>query len=103
MNTETKHTPEWYVDKKLLGVIRRTEDPLCGIVVGMRAQHFADALNNYPDMAKEIAQLRADKMELVSALKAVDLFWATQSKDCANSKAPWLITARNLIKKHTKV
>lgn len=88
MNTETKHTP---VEPKVCC------GPTWGIYVDGRCATCGDlpAIAQQRNMAKEIAQLKADRDELVEALD-----YMVKTPVITHQ---FIDAARNLIAKHSKV
>lgn len=111
MNTETKHTPMMVIEKRgsELGHLRNDHYV---IIDGngnffAKTYSFVDAqlLASAPDMAKEIAQLKADKAELLEGLKS---FLANGDEWSTDNYGDTILCktfdkARNLIAKHSKV
>lgn len=51
-------TNKYFIDKNIPGLLRKTEDPLSGILIGIDASWVCDALNNYESQKSEIGRLR---------------------------------------------
>lgn len=124
MNTETKQQPMMVIEKRgsELGHLRNDHYV---IIDGngnffAKTYSFVDAqlLASAPDMAKEIAQLKADKAELVEGLKNTQniieraYMWATDQGETPPNRLLGALKelekagdlqARNLIAKHSKV
>lgn len=112
MNTETKHTPgPWTINGKAANGYRidslATERVGTGFLLRPIAivptEDDATLIASAPDMAKELAQLRADKYQLVGFLKDMlnngnidkGTYWVVDKSD--------IELARELIKKHDNI